>query len=76
MLDRILDGVDRALAYKLMLAHIIIIAFSNYLVQFKFSIFGAPLAAAAFTDMDDARRRAGVLQNVGVHQIIHHQNSG
>ena len=26
MLDRILSGVDRALAYKLMLAHIIIIA--------------------------------------------------
>jgi len=49
MLDRILSGVDRALAYKLMLAHIIIIALSNYIVQFKFNIFGHPLAAAAFT---------------------------
>ena len=49
MLDRILNGVDRALAYKLMLAHIIIVAISNFLVQFKFEIFGAPLAVAAFT---------------------------
>ena len=49
MLDRILAGVDRQLAYKLMLLHIIIIAISNYIVQFKFTVFGAPLAAAAFT---------------------------
>ena len=32
-----------------MIAHIIIIAISNYIVQFKFSVFGHPLAAAAFT---------------------------
>ncbi|MGA1048719.1 MAG: queuosine precursor transporter [Minisyncoccia bacterium] len=49
MLDRILNGVDRSLAYKLMVAHIVIIAISNYIVQFKFDIFGHPLAAAAFT---------------------------
>ena len=49
MLDRMLAGVDRQLAYKLMLLHIIIIAISNYIVQFKFTVFGAPLAAAAFT---------------------------
>jgi len=49
MLDKLLAGVDRALATKLMLAHIIIIAISNYLVQFKLSVFGYPLAAAAFT---------------------------
>ena len=49
MLDRILAGVDRSLAYKLMLAHVVIIALSNYLVQFKFNILGHPLAAAAFT---------------------------
>ncbi len=49
MLDRILAGVDRQLAYKLMLLHIIIIAISNYIVQFKFTVFGEPLAAAAFT---------------------------
>jgi uncharacterized PurR-regulated membrane protein YhhQ (DUF165 family) len=49
MLDKILNGVDRALAYKLMLAHIIIIAISNYVVQFKIEVFGNPLAVAAFT---------------------------
>jgi len=49
MLDKILNGVDRALAYKLMLAHIIIIAISNYVVQFKIDVFGNPLAVAAFT---------------------------
>lgn len=49
MLDKILNGVDRALAFKLMLAHVLIIAISNYIVQFKFSVFGAPLAWAAFT---------------------------
>lgn len=49
MFDRMLAGVDRTLAYKLMLLHIIIIAVSNYIVQFKFTVFGAPLAAAAFT---------------------------
>ena len=49
MLNKLLDGVDKAVAYKLMLAHIIIIAVSNYIVQFKFTIFGAPLAWAAFT---------------------------
>ena len=49
MLDRILNGVDKALAYKLMLAHIIIIAISNYIVQFKIDIAGHPLSVAAFT---------------------------
>ena len=49
MLDKILAGVDRALAYKLMLAHIIIIAVSNYIVQFKSNIWDHPLSVAAFT---------------------------
>jgi uncharacterized PurR-regulated membrane protein YhhQ (DUF165 family) len=49
MFDRILAGVDRTLAYKLMLLHIIIIAVSNYIVQFKIDVFGNPLALAAFT---------------------------
>ena len=49
MLDKILAGVDRALAYKLMLAHIVIIAISNYIVQFKIDIGGHPLSVAAFT---------------------------
>lgn len=49
MLEKILGGVDRSLAYKLMALHIIIIAISNYIVQFKISVFGHPLALAAFT---------------------------
>ena len=49
MFDKILAGVDRALAHKLMLAHIIIIAISNYIVQFKIDVFGNPLSVAAFT---------------------------
>jgi uncharacterized PurR-regulated membrane protein YhhQ (DUF165 family) len=49
MFNKLLDGVDRALAYKLMIAHVIIIAISNYLVQFKIDVFGNPLAVAAFT---------------------------
>jgi len=49
MFNKLLEGVDRPLAYKLMLAHIVIIAISNYIVQFKFSVLGHPLAAAAFT---------------------------
>lgn len=49
MLYRMLEGVDSKLAYKLMALHVFIIAVSNYLVQFKFEVFGNPLAAAAFT---------------------------
>lgn len=49
MLDKMLDGVNKTLAYKLMLAHIVIIAVSNYIVQFKFDFFGNPIAWAAFT---------------------------
>lgn len=49
MLNNLLNGVDRVLALRLMLAHIVIIAISNYVVQFKFDVFGHPLAAAAFT---------------------------
>jgi len=58
MLDKILGSTNRSLVYKLMALHIIIIAISNYIVQFKFNLFpGAnlplvgefPLAAAAFT---------------------------
>ncbi|NDG29895.1 hypothetical protein EB118_07335 [bacterium] len=49
MFNNLLNGVDRVLALRLMLAHIVIIAISNYVVQFKFDVFGHPLAAAAFT---------------------------
>jgi uncharacterized PurR-regulated membrane protein YhhQ (DUF165 family) len=49
MFDKLLDGVDRALVAKLMMAHVIIIAISNYIVQFNIDIFGNPLSVAAFT---------------------------
>jgi uncharacterized PurR-regulated membrane protein YhhQ (DUF165 family) len=49
MFNKLLEGVDKTVAYKLMLAHIFIIAISNYIVQFKFEVFGNPLAWAAFT---------------------------
>lgn len=49
MFNRMLEGVDRSLAYKLMALHVIIIAVSNYLVQFKIDLGGHPLALAAFT---------------------------
>ena len=49
MFNKLLEGVDKTVAYKLMLAHIVIIAISNYIVQFKFEVFGNPLAWAAFT---------------------------
>lgn len=48
MLERILGGVDKSLAYRLMALHVVIIAISNYLVQFKFDILGHPLSMAAF----------------------------
>lgn len=58
MLERFTKDLDKALIAKLMLAHIIIIAISNYIVQFKFNLFpGAnlpfvgefPILAAMFT---------------------------
>ena len=49
MINRILEGVDKSLAYKLMGLHILIIAISNYIVQFKFDFYGHPIALAAFT---------------------------
>ena len=49
MIKKILEGVDKSLAYKLMGLHILIIAISNYIVQFKFDFYGHPIALAAFT---------------------------
>ena len=55
---KFLEGVDRKLVTNLVIMHTIVIALSNYLVQFKFNLFpGAdlpffgefPLAVAAFT---------------------------
>ena len=58
MFSKLLEGVDSALVKKLVVLHTLVIAVSNWLVQFKFDLFpGAelpffgnfPLAAAAFT---------------------------
>jgi uncharacterized PurR-regulated membrane protein YhhQ (DUF165 family) len=49
MLDRLLPGLDRSMALKLVAFHTFIIALSNWLVTFKFDIFGHTLAYAAFT---------------------------
>jgi uncharacterized PurR-regulated membrane protein YhhQ (DUF165 family) len=49
MLDRLFPGLDRSLALKLVAFHTFIIALSNWLVTFKFTIFDHTLAYAAFT---------------------------
>lgn len=58
MFAKLLEGVDARLVRNLVILHTLVIAVSNYLVQFKFNLFpGAdlpffgefPLAAAAFT---------------------------
>lgn len=49
MISKLLAGVDKGLAYKLVAFHTFIIALSNWLVTFKFELFGHVLAAAAFT---------------------------
>ena len=49
MINKLLAGVDKGLAYKLVAFHTFIIALSNWLVNYKFELFGHVLAAAAFT---------------------------
>lgn len=49
MLSKLLEGVDRALVYKLVAFHTLVIAISNYLVTHKFELLGHPLTWAAFT---------------------------
>ena len=49
MLDRFLPGLDKSLALKLVLFHTLVIAISNWLVQYKFGFFGHPIAVSAFT---------------------------
>lgn len=49
MLEKLLPGVDKSVALKLVTFHTLIIALSNWLVTFKFSAFGFPLTYAAFT---------------------------
>ena len=49
MFSKLFEGVEKALVYKLMLAHIAIIAISNYIVQYTIEIAGHPLSIAAFT---------------------------
>jgi uncharacterized PurR-regulated membrane protein YhhQ (DUF165 family) len=49
MLDRLLPGLDRSLVLKLVAFHTLVIAISNWLVQYKFGFFGHPIAVSAFT---------------------------
>lgn len=49
MLDRIWYHNDRAILIKLMLLHTLVIAASNYLVNFKFMVLGQPFAWSTFT---------------------------
>lgn len=49
MITNFFKNVDKSLAYKLMLAHIVIIAISNFIVQYNIDIAGHPLSVAAFT---------------------------
>jgi uncharacterized integral membrane protein (TIGR00697 family) len=49
MLNKLFPGMNHSLALKLAGFHIFIIAFSNWLINFKFEVFGHPLAYAAFT---------------------------
>jgi uncharacterized PurR-regulated membrane protein YhhQ (DUF165 family) len=44
-----LANLDRALVYKLVALHTFIIALSNWLITYKFEVFGHVLAYAAFT---------------------------
>ena len=49
MLSRFLPGLDASLALKLVAFHTLVIAISNWLVQYKFGFFGHPIAVSAFT---------------------------
>lgn len=49
MLNRILGKVDHSIVIKLMLLHTLVIAASNYLVNYKFEILGQPFAWSTFT---------------------------
>lgn len=49
MLNRLFPGLDRSLALRLVAFHTFIIALSNWLVTYKFTIFDHTLAYAAFT---------------------------
>jgi uncharacterized integral membrane protein (TIGR00697 family) len=49
MFEKLFLGIDRPLAAKLVAFHIFIIAFSNWLVNYKFGFFGHPLTYSAFT---------------------------
>jgi uncharacterized integral membrane protein (TIGR00697 family) len=49
MISKLLPSNNMSLTYKLVLFHTFIIALSNWLITYKFTIFGNPLAYAAFT---------------------------
>jgi len=49
MLSKLLEGVDKNLAYRLVLFHTLVIAVSNYLVTLPLDLLGFKLTWAAFT---------------------------
>jgi len=46
---KIFENIDKTLLIKLMLLHTVVIALSNFLVNYKFNIFGSPVAWSTLT---------------------------
>jgi uncharacterized PurR-regulated membrane protein YhhQ (DUF165 family) len=46
---KIFENMDKTLLIKLMLLHTVVIALSNFLVNYKFNIFGSPVAWSTLT---------------------------
>jgi uncharacterized PurR-regulated membrane protein YhhQ (DUF165 family) len=49
MFERLFNGLDRLLVYKLVAFQIFVIALSNWIVSYHFNVFGTALSYAAFT---------------------------
>jgi uncharacterized PurR-regulated membrane protein YhhQ (DUF165 family) len=49
MFERLFNGLDRQLVYKLVAFQIAVIALSNWIVSYYFNVFGTALSYAAFT---------------------------
>jgi queuosine precursor transporter len=46
---KIFENIDKTLLIKLMVLHTVVIALSNFLVNYKFNIFGSPVAWSTLT---------------------------
>jgi hypothetical protein len=46
---KLFDGIDRKILLQLMMLHTVVVAISNYLVNFKFTILGSPIAYSTLT---------------------------